>query len=194
MKPRSTTATPSARGTTGAPGSGKGRREDVRGSGIYPGSGPTPPKTATVRTSASLGRGQSAAATARDIVRENWKDYLKDFSSAHEGWTADLEVFQPDQTSRIQAHGLPMEGLSIEGDPPGGIVSISLGDEAANHLTHTISRATRITAMGEDELEIDAADLGRAVIRCRRPPAASSDKAQVAQNPQEGEFGKRMDI
>ena len=171
MKPRSTGATPSAERKSGTPGSGKGRREDVRGSGIYPASGPTPPRAATVKTPASLGRRHSAAQTARDIPREGWKDCLRDFSSAHEGWTVDLEVFQPDQTARIQAHGLPMEGFSLEGDSPDGTVSLSLGEEAAHHLTHTVSRVTRITVINENELEIDAADLGRVVVRCRRPPA-----------------------
>ncbi len=108
---------------------------------------------------------------AGDIPRESWREYLDQFSEAHEGWPTDLKVFQPDQTARVQAHSLPLEGLAAEVKGPQASVSIALGEEATDHLTHTIGRVVRVTAVGEDELEIDAADLGRAVVHCRKEAA-----------------------
>src|SRR5579862_856405 len=45
---------------SGAPGAGKGRKEEVRGSGIYPASGPPPPGKATLKTPGSVGYKESA--------------------------------------------------------------------------------------------------------------------------------------
>src|SRR5688572_27976589 len=56
MKEESNRGTRRTREETGRPGAGKGRREEVRGSGIYPASGPLPPGRARVKTPASMGR------------------------------------------------------------------------------------------------------------------------------------------
>jgi hypothetical protein len=63
MKKETSRATRKAREETGRPGGGKGRREDVRGSGIYPASRPLPPGRAKVKTAASMGRGEVARRT-----------------------------------------------------------------------------------------------------------------------------------
>jgi hypothetical protein len=41
---------------SGHPGAGKGRKEDVRGSGIYPAFGPLPPGPVPIRTRNQIGR------------------------------------------------------------------------------------------------------------------------------------------
>ncbi len=57
---RTRTKEDAARG--GMPGDGAGRREDVRGSGVYPMSGPLPEEDAPVETEAAWGQGASGPA------------------------------------------------------------------------------------------------------------------------------------
>ncbi len=107
----------------------------------------------------------------KEIPREEWRDFLDDFSAAHEGWLTDLEVFQADETTRIQARGLALEGVFVDADAPDSGVSIALGEETADHVTHTIPRAVRVRAIGDNELQIESGDQGRAVVRCHREAA-----------------------
>lgn len=51
---------------SGRPGGGKGRREDVRGSGVYPASGGEAPADAEVRTMAEWGQGERGPEGAED--------------------------------------------------------------------------------------------------------------------------------
>ena len=61
-----TTNTNEAMRESGRPGGGAGRREDVRGSGVYPASGPWPEGDATFRGEASWGQGERGAAGYED--------------------------------------------------------------------------------------------------------------------------------
>jgi hypothetical protein len=58
-----------ARRESGEPGGGRGRREVVRGSGVYPASGPLPRGRAPVRTEAEWGQGTRGAAGYEDSGR-----------------------------------------------------------------------------------------------------------------------------
>lgn len=201
--------TQSKRRKSGQPGGGKGPRDEVRGSGIYPASGPLPTDEAKLKTSASLGRGKTAAAPRkapttlvsrvraggkmaaalvrtlpnrenahrriapllselpRTIAIEDWPRFLDDFSVLHEGQIAEIETFQSDQTSRLHAHDLPLEGVLVDLSPDHATASVIVGEKPSYHITHTINRTTRITALSEDELEIESADRSRTIVRCR---------------------------
>ena len=112
----------------------KGRREDVRGSGIYPVSGPWPKGRARIVTQGELGRGErsrpasarrganrsrnsalgqtaTSSQARRDIVRSEWREFLDHFSTQHERWAVEIQVFQPDQTfmSSIQRKRSPLK-------------------------------------------------------------------------------------
>lgn len=196
---------------TGRPGGGKGRKEEVHGSGIYSASGPPARGSAKLKTVTSLGRvepeaaGRSSraalvgqpgpgsrkdAATAatpstrsarhravaeqttsypRELARSEWQDYLADFSAEHEGWQAEIEVLQPDQTARIQARGLPFEGASLDWKAGECTTAVAAGDKKSDHLQHQLPRTTRLTALTENEFEVEAADRGRMLVRCREP-------------------------
>jgi len=209
MKQDTTRGIRRAREESGRPGAGKGRRENVRGSGIYPATGPLPPsRGATVKSAGSLGRRQSSARTTtrgimvrqtrtgqktsvviartpskragthreiassrgqtpRDLRRKDWERFLEDFSVEHEGWPTQMKVFQPDQTSRIEAHDLPLEGISVDLKAVEAVTEVMLGTEARDHITHIIPHTTRITELTEDEIEIEGADRGRTIVVCR---------------------------
>ncbi|MDB6122261.1 MAG: hypothetical protein JWQ71_1254 [Pedosphaera sp.] len=55
-----------ARQESGVPGGGRGRRDVVRGSGVYPASGPLPRSNAPIRTEAAWGQGSRGAAGYED--------------------------------------------------------------------------------------------------------------------------------
>lgn len=61
--------TSAGRGGSGEPGDGRGRRDQVGGSGVYPASGPDAPEGAEVRTPAGWGQGGRGAAGHRDSGR-----------------------------------------------------------------------------------------------------------------------------
>jgi hypothetical protein len=190
MKKETTRGTRRAREESGRPGAGK-RRRDVRGSPIYPGSGPLPPGRATIKTPGALGRHQSAAGTQttrmlpkharahremavivsgapREIPHADWMTFLDDFSVQHEGWSTELRVFAPDQTSRLEVKNLPLQGVSIDFEAHDATALILVGTEAQDHVTHAIPHTTRLTVLNENELEIEAADRSRTMLRCRQ--------------------------
>lgn len=104
----------------------------------------------------------------QEIEREQWPEFLNDFSNEHEGWDSEIRVFLPEDTGRIAAHGLPLEGISIDYKANECTTTLSAGTERADHLQRLVPRTTRIIALTRDELEIDAADRSRTLLRCRR--------------------------
>ena len=200
---------------TGRPGAGKGRKEEVRGSRIYPAFSPLPSGPAEIKTPGSLGRDErartartplpartsgavasrrtaSASSKAKtlpkrvtahqkiasalrripaEIKREDWKAFLDDFSVEHEDWPTEVVVVGADERSRIEAHDLPLEGITVDLEPEQAVVSVIAGQEPQDHITHIILGATRITALNENELQIASADHSRTIVRCRRPEA-----------------------
>jgi hypothetical protein len=54
---------------SGTPGGGQGRRDEVRGSGVYPASGPDAPDNADLRTQAEWGQGERGAEGREDSGR-----------------------------------------------------------------------------------------------------------------------------
>jgi Family of unknown function (DUF5335) len=58
-----------SRRESGVPGGGRGRRDVVRGSGVYPASGPLPRGNAPIRTEAAWGQGTRGAAGYEDSGR-----------------------------------------------------------------------------------------------------------------------------
>ncbi|HLH54225.1 MAG TPA: DUF5335 family protein [Verrucomicrobiae bacterium] len=103
----------------------------------------------------------------REIAREQWQDFLADFSAEHDGWNSDIEVFEPNQTSRLEVHGLPFEGVSI--DLQQRVTAISAGDKTSDHVQKLIPATNRITALNENEMEIEALDRTRILVHCHEP-------------------------
>src|SRR5712672_2651547 len=67
----------------------------------------------------------------QEILRENWKNFFDVFSRQHEGWLATLEIFAPDVGAQMEAHELPLEGISIaSGGSVADAIAINLGENA----------------------------------------------------------------
>lgn len=100
----------------------------------------------------------------RQIPKSEWPAFVNSFSSRHQGWLVNLDVFGPEIGAQVEGTALVLEGLTDEYDErKGSTILIMAGDKRDDHVTHSISRPTEIclekTDTGEDVvLSIKAAD------------------------------------
>lgn len=126
------------------------------------------------RTSRTLPKGRAIrgkfavliSKAPQDVPQKDWRDYLDGFSVEHEGQPTQIQAFLPDQSSRLEAHDLPLEGVSVDTSQSETFASVIAGEEAAAHITHVIPRTVRITVLGKNELEIEAADRSVTIVSC----------------------------
>lgn len=88
-------------------------------------------------------RGKFAALISKapqDVPRKDWRDYLDGFSVEHEGQPTQIRAFMPDQSSRLEAHDLPLEGVSVDTSQSETFASVIAGEEA-RHILRTSFRA-----------------------------------------------------
>jgi hypothetical protein len=125
----------------------------------------------------------------REIPRDEWTTFLDTFSRQHEGWLATLEVLGTDIGAQQEARDLPLEGItatSRENAPQ--TIAISLGQAPEDHVTHTITKPTRIwleqTSEGANAaLEIESADDVKTLLRFRSAlPADMVDGVVLEKN------------
>ena len=91
----------------------------------------------------------------KQIPKSEWPAFLNSFSSRHQGWLVNLEVFGPDIGAQVEGADLVLEGLTDEWDEmKGNTITIMAGAQPDNHVTHSISRPTELsvekTDTGED--------------------------------------------
>jgi hypothetical protein len=106
----------------------------------------------------------------RQIKREEWPDFFDSFSRQHDGWLVTLEITGAEMGSQIQGQLFRLRGITQDADR--SAVFVALGTPAREHLTHVISRPTRVwlqeTSEGVDAgLQIESADAIRTLIRFR---------------------------
>ena len=116
------------------------------------------------------------------IERAAWSGFIKEFNQRNTERPTRMEIFG-ELGAQEAEHDLPFNGMTLEA---GGLdaprLQIMLGVAAANegHLTHTITRVTRITpkraADGNDEvLEIQDAAGARTLLSFARTAASASN-------------------
>ena len=82
----------------------------------------------------------------REIPRSEWPAFLNSFSSRHQGWTVNVEVFGPDIGAQVEGTGLLLYGLTDEWDEmKGSTITIMAGNKGDGHVSHSISRPTEIS-------------------------------------------------
>jgi hypothetical protein len=107
-----------------------------------------------------------------DIPRDTWSSRLNEFTAVHESWLMSLDVIGPGVGVRPAIKEMPLLGMSLSHAEDGCMVAISLARSPAEHLTHVISRVTRIllnrTEEGADaSLQIESADVTLTILRLR---------------------------
>ena len=111
----------------------------------------------------------------QEIQHDEWRTFLDTFTKQHEGWLASLEVFGPEIGAQPEARDLPFEGITAEskdGEPE--TISIILGKNPEDHVTHTVSDPARLwleeTSDGASAaLEIESAGEVKTLLRFRSP-------------------------
>ena len=93
----------------------------------------------------------------RAIPRAEWPAFINSFSSRHEGWTIDVEVFGPEIGAQVEGTGLVLRGLTDEWDEKNGnTIVIMAGNRRDDHVTRSISRPTEMSLERTDS-GLDAA-------------------------------------
>ena len=74
-----------------------------------------------------------------EVPRNEWRTFFNDFSREYQGWTVEIEVFDPEIGAQVEAHELPLEGILTELKDNGlDEIAIIVGAAPSDHLTHTI--------------------------------------------------------
>ncbi len=189
---------------TGRPGGGAGRVEEAGGSGVYPASGPWPEGNAPLEGEMSFGQGKRGEAgyfdsgssevsfpsgpkgpegtttmnsERREIPRDQWVSFFDGFSRQHEGWLVDLLVSGYGQDNRVEARGLPLQGIAVDykkGDD--NTIEIILGKEKQLAVTHAIPDTRSVYLMKNNQgadlgVVMQAGDGASAQLRFRSPTA-----------------------
>jgi hypothetical protein len=108
----------------------------------------------------------------REIPRQDWKGFLEGWSHQHQEALATLEVFGAELGDQTEARELPLVGLSLaEKGSEAGSFEILLGERPDAHLTHSVVSPERLFVRtgegGEEDLEIEAADGTKTLLRVR---------------------------
>ncbi len=166
---------------------GKGRRDEVGRSGVYPMSGPHPKGPAEIRIEPGWGQGERGATGYEDhgrsemtytdgqvlgavtedetlevpegeIPRAEWVRYFDRFSKRFRGIPLRIEV---GREHRVAQEGVPFDGIGADEKDRENDITVTAGSDSVRPVTHIISRPRRVSMHREGEmrvLEIDSRD------------------------------------
>jgi len=81
----------------------------------------------------------------REILRDEWVEYLDSFSRQHEGWLVTVEVFGADIGAQVEAQELPLQGITAELKGGGeDAITVILGGKGAERVAHSIAQPTHV--------------------------------------------------
>ena len=113
--------------------------------------------------------------SAREIDRHEWAEFCERFSRQHRGGRVTLESVAPNSDTRVVAHELPLQGITLDkaGSHQAEVV-VTVGQDNGEQLTHAIAAPAKIlfweTEAGAHEgLDIESADGQVTRIRFRVP-------------------------
>ena len=93
----------------------------------------------------------------REIPRTDWPRFIHSFSSRHQGWLVNVEVFGPNIGAQVQGTGLVLQGLTNESDAMNrNSIVIMAGNRIDDHVTHSINRPTQMS-LEKTDYGMDAA-------------------------------------
>src|SRR5687768_4498680 len=82
----------------------------------------------------------------REIPKSEWPAFVNSFSSRHQGWVVDVEIFGPDIGAQVEGTGLVLQGLTGEWDVMNrDSILIMAGNRRDDHVTHSINHPTEIS-------------------------------------------------
>ena len=87
----------------------------------------------------------------REIPRTEWSAFINSFSSRHQGWVVDVELFGPAIGAQVEGRGLVLQGVTDEWDEMNhNSIVIMAGNRRDDHVTHSINRPTEISLESTD--------------------------------------------
>jgi hypothetical protein len=92
----------------------------------------------------------------REIARNSWRAALDSFSRQHEGWIVSITTQDPGGEVAVEAHDVPLQGVS-PASPLSDDIAIIVGG-GRSHLTHEVHNPVSL------ELDLTAGDAERALI------------------------------
>jgi hypothetical protein len=87
----------------------------------------------------------------REIPRDEWREFLDNFSREHEGWEVTVEVLAGTEGDQVLTSGSPLLGISYSGEQGSNeSVSVIAGEDASDNINHTISTPSHIRVAQSD--------------------------------------------
>jgi len=89
------------------------------------------------------------------IPREQWKEFLDEFSERHRGWLVRLEIHDRETEEEVGGRYVPLHGIELDTEDahnPRINVSVDTDHKLIKHVLFRPSRLTlRLTSIGADE-------------------------------------------
>ena len=95
--------------------------------------------------------------TSQEIPKGEWAFFFDAFSRQHRGWIATTEVLDESVGDQIEGCALPFEGIFSNREAGRETISILLGREIDQHVSHTIQAPTRVV-LEYDERAVTAGE------------------------------------
>ena len=73
-----------------------------------------------------------------EIPRNDWMQWLNQFTQVHDRWLVSVEVLRPDLGAQLEIDTLPLIGISADRIDHDGTIAISVAGTTALHFTHVI--------------------------------------------------------
>jgi hypothetical protein len=109
----------------------------------------------------------------RLISQSDWPTFFDRFSQRYDGCLATLEILSTEIGAQVEEQNLAFAGITDEWDETkGNTITIMLGAQIGNHVTHNINRPREVSLEQTDEgvdvaLAIKSDDDSTALLRFR---------------------------
>jgi hypothetical protein len=105
-------------------------------------------------------------ANTKEIPKNEWREFLDDFTRENQGLRVQIEVQDPEIGSQVEARDLPLQGIAADNKE----VAVIVGDEMDPALTHIVHGATRLWVQYGSggkvlALEIEGGDGSKTLVR-----------------------------
>jgi hypothetical protein len=120
----------------------------------------------------------------QELPRDSWVPFLDQFTRENRGAHARLEIVGGEAGSRVETEDSPFDGISADVKDREHTIWITLGTNAADHLTHGVHARTIRTGPpdgnGGAVLEIEADDGSKTVLELSNPGAYAIEPGGTA--------------
>ncbi len=89
-------------------------------------------------------------AATTNIPREQWSQFLDQFSRQHQGWRASIEIEDPERGPQHVAEDAPFQGISFDDrGSESGSLEVAVGDQPDRFVSHLIEQPRALRVLEE---------------------------------------------